>query len=162
MFHSVSLGESSPPLPHPAGTWDAPRTWTNAFKCNSKMHFLRRIPCPLTHAFLFPWLIYSVILVPAARQSLNHFTLKLILCPPTTGQHYAQLMCRLLRGAGKLRIMFFSFLFRVCMCGPDREFMQVNNCMSTYNMGEILLSSFSCVSVCIYVPGSILGQLSLF
>lgn len=58
--------------------------------------------------------------------------------------------------------VFFSFFFCVCMCGPDREFMQVNNCMSTDNMGENLLSSFSCVSVCIYVPGSILGQLSLF
>lgn len=40
-----------------------------------------------------------------------------------------------------------------------RELMGVNNCVTTYNYGG---ESFSDASVCIYVPGSISGQVSLF
>lgn len=124
MFHSVLLGEC-PHLSltlHEHGMLPGPEQMPSSatLKCISS----NVSPCPLTHAFLFPWLIYSVISVPASRQSLNHLTLKLIHCPPTTGQHYAQLMCSPMRGAGKLGIMFFSFF---SVCGKDREFMQVNN-----------------------------------
>lgn len=99
----------------PRTSTDDPGTQTNALKSNSEVHFLGCIPCPLTHAFLFPWLIYSVILVPAARQSLNHLTLQLILCPPTTGHHYTQLILRADKGSWKalesVFFFFFSFFF---------------------------------------------------
>lgn len=119
MFRSVSLVEYSLPslTLHEHGMLPGSEQMCSSvtLKCISS----NVSPCPLTHAFLFPWLIYSVILVPVARQLLNHFTLKVILCPPTTGQHYRQLMFSPKRGTGKLRIMFFSFLFCVCMCGKD-------------------------------------------
>lgn len=65
-------------------------------------------PYPLTHAFLCPGLIYSVILLLAAWQSFNLLTVKLILCPPTTALFNPN------RGAGNLRSRFFGF-FSICV-----------------------------------------------
>lgn len=49
------------------------------------------------------------------------------------------------------------------MSGKDKKFMQVNNCMSTYNMGENVLNSFSGASVCVFMcQGASQGRFHCF